>query len=342
MPVASLAAGFLPVLLLLTGLQLMDSYKLVHGRMLFAALIAGSIAAGLAYLLNRLALDVAHADWLLLSRVQAPLLEEALKAAFVTWLIRSGRVGFMVDAAICGFAVGTGFGLVENLYFAAVLHDPTLLLWLARGLGAAVMHGGTSAMFAILTQGASERSGSTGLPELLPGYALAAAVHALFNLLARYPLIEAAVIIVTVPPLLVLVFESSERATRDWLGTNLDAEVALLEQIKNGEVAGTRIGDYLESLRQRFPDAVVADMFCLLRVHLELSLRAKGMLMARSVDLDVRPDEYVRANLEELRFLERSIGPTGQLALLPLRQRSRRDLWQIMVLSRRVESRKGP
>ena len=342
MPLASLAAGFLPVLLLLAGLRAMDSYKLVHRRMLLASLIAGAIAAGLAYLANRLALDVAHADRVLLARVQAPLIEEALKASFVAWLIRSGRVGFMVDAAICGFAVGTGFGLVENVYYAGALHDPRLALWLARGLGAAVMHGGTTAMFAILAQSASERSGSTGLKELLPGYALAVAVHALFNLLADHVLVEASVIIGTLPPLLVLVFERSERATRDWLGTNLDAEVAALEQIKNGEVAGTRIGDYLESLRHRFPDAVVVDMLCLLRVHLELSLRAKGILMARSVGLEVPPDEYIRANLEELRFLERSIGATGQLAILPLRQRSRRDLWQILVLSRDVESRKGP
>lgn len=341
MPFASLAAGFLPVLLLLAGLSAMDSYKLVHRRMLFASLIAGAIAAGLAWLAYRLALDVAHVDRVLLDRVQAPLLEEALKAAFVAWLIRSGQVGFMVDAAICGFAVGTGFGVVENVYYARALHDLGLGLWLARGLGTAVMHGGTTAMFAILAQSTSERTGATGPRELLPGYFLAAAVHAAFNLLADHVLIEAAVIIATLPPLLMLVFERSERATRHWLGTNLDSEVATLEQIQGGEVAGTRIGDYLESLRQRFPAAVVVDMLCLLRVHLELSLRAKGMLMARSVGLDIRPDESVRANLEELRFLERSIGATGQLAVKTLRQRSRRDLWQIMVLSRRVESRKG-
>ena len=340
MPVASLAAGFLPVLLLLAGLRALDSYKLVHRRMLFASLLAGAIACGLAWLAYRLMLDLAHADHMLLDRVQVPLLEEALKAAFVAWLIRAGQVGFLVDAAICGFAVGTGFGLVENVYYWT-LHDLSLWVWLARGLGTAVMHGGTTAMFAILAQSTSERTGATGSRELLPGYVLAAAVHALFNLLADHVLIEAAVIIATLPPLIKLVFEHSERATRDWLGTNLDSEVAALEQIKGGEVAGTRIGDYLESLRQRFPDAVVADMLCLLRVHLELSLRAKGILMARSVGLDLPPDESVRANLEELRFLERSIGATGQLALLPLRQRSRRDLWQIMVLSRRVESRKG-
>jgi RsiW-degrading membrane proteinase PrsW (M82 family) len=340
-PLASIAAGFLPVLLLLAGLRFMDSYRLVPRRMLLESLIAGAIAAGLAYFANRLALDLVHVDRVLLGRLLAPLLEEGLKAAFVAWLIRSGQVGFMVDAAICGFAIGTGFGLVENLYYAEALHDLSLALWLARGLGTAVMHGCTTAMFAILAQSMSERSGSTGARELLPGYALATAVHAVFNLFAGHTLLEAAVIIATLPLLLMLVFERSERATRDWLGSGLDGEVAALEQILDGEVEGTRIGGYLESLRHRFPSSVVADMLCLLRIHLELSIRAKGLLIARSVGVDVEPDESVRANLQELKYLERSLGPTGRLAVLPLRRTSSRDLWQIMLLRRRVEPRKG-
>ena len=342
MPLASLAAGFLPVLLFLAVLRLMDSYKLVRRRMLLESLVAGALAAGLAYLVNRLLLESAHVDRLLFGRVFAPLLEEALKAVFVAWLIRTGQVGFMVDAAICGFAIGTGFGLVENLYYAGALRDLSLPLWLARGLGTAVMHGCTTAMFAVVTQGLSERSGATGLRQLVPGSLLAASVHALFNLLARNTLFTAAILIAALPLLLLAVFERSERATRAWLGSGLDDEVEALEQILDGEVAGTRVGHYLETLKSRFPSEAVGDMLCLLRIHLELSIRAKGMLIARSAGVDVQPDESVRANLEELRYLERTIGPTGRLALLPLRRTSPRDLWQILLLSRRLETRQSP
>src|SRR5262245_5470740 len=114
--------------------------------MLLEALVAGALAAGVAYFANRLLLGWAHVGRVVLGRVLAPLLEEALKAVFVAWLIRTEQVGFMVDAAICGFAVGTGFGLVENLYYAGALHDLSLALWLARGLGTAVMHGSATAM----------------------------------------------------------------------------------------------------------------------------------------------------------------------------------------------------
>ncbi len=338
MPFASLAAGFVPVLLFLAALHFMDSYKLVQRRALLESLVAGALVAGVAYVTNRVLLDVAHVDRHLLGRVLAPLLEETLKAAFVVWLIRKDQVGFLVDAAICGFAVGTGFGLIENLYYAGALRDLSLPLWLARGLGTAIMHGSTTAMFAIVTQGLAERRGAGQWRILLPGLLLAAGVHALFNLFAGRTLVTAAMLIAVLPLLLATVFERSERATRDWLGRGLDGDVETLEQILDGEVEGTRIGRYLESLKSRFPGAVVADMLCLLRIHLELSLRAKGMLIARAAGVEVAPDESVLANLEELRYLERAIGPTGVLAMMPLRRASRRDLWQVMLLSRRAGS----
>src|SRR5689334_8160482 len=108
MPLASLAAGFLPVLLFLAALRLMDSYKLVPRSTLLDCILAGSLAAGAAYLTNRALLDVVHVERHVLGRVLAPLLEEAWKAVYVVWLIRKERIGFLVDAAICGFAVGTG------------------------------------------------------------------------------------------------------------------------------------------------------------------------------------------------------------------------------------------
>jgi hypothetical protein len=53
------------------------------------------------------------------------------------------------------------------------------------------------------------------------------------------------------------------------------------------------------------------------------------------------PDATLRTDLEQLRTLERSLGATGRLAVLPLRRTSSRDLWQIMLLRHRVEPRKG-
>ena len=67
-------------------------------------------------------------------------------------LVVAARVGFLVDAAVLGFAVGTGFALFENLNYLHTLPDATVTLWLVRGLGTAMLQGATTAIFAMLSK----------------------------------------------------------------------------------------------------------------------------------------------------------------------------------------------
>lgn len=332
MNLTALVAGLLPVLLFLFGLVMMDSYKLVARRLVVRAIAWGMLAALIAFALNVALLNRAHIPPELLKRYIAPVLEESLKAAFIVWLLRRDRIGFMVDAGIQGFAVGAGFALVENLYYANVLADPNVLLWLVRGLGTAVMHGCTTAIAGILAKDLCDRHRTHALPWMLPGLALAITVHSAFNHLALQPLASVATLLIGMPLLLVGVFERSERATRDWLGTGLDADVETLELILSGELTDTRIGQYLESLRAHFPGAVVADMLCLVQIHLELALRAKGILIARQAGVDLPVDHEIRANFAEMKYLEKTIGPTGRAAILPLMRGHSRDLWQVHMM----------
>jgi hypothetical protein len=298
-----------------------------------SALWAGAAAASVSFLANRFLLASGHLDQEILRRAVAPLLEESLKAVYVVYLVRSARVGFLVDAAILGFAVGTGFALAENLYYAGAMRDPSLGLWIVRGLGTAVMHGSATAIVAILSKSLTERRGSGSLLLFLPGLLLAAAAHALYNHVLFNPLVSTAMMLIAMPLLVALVYDRSDKATRDWLGVGLDADVELLESIESGRIADTPVGAYLTSLK-RFPGPVVADMLCLLRIHLELSLRAKGVLIARSAGVEVPVDDQVRANFLEMRYLERSIGKTGRIAILPFMRTSNRDLWQLYMLGR--------
>lgn len=329
---ARLLVGLLPVLLFLAALLLMDSYKLVTRRGVALSIATGVVAAGLALACNAWLLDVAGVGDRTVTRYVAPVLEESLKAAFVLWLIRAHRVGFMVDAGIHGFAAGTGFALVENLYYAGTLGDSNLGLWIVRGLGTAVMHGSTTAIVAILSKNRADRGGSKGIAWCLPGLLIAIAVHSFFNHFILSPLASTAVLVVCMPLLVAAVFERSERATREWLGAGLDTDAELLELILSGEVRHSHAGEYLESLRTRFPGTVVADMLCYLQIYLELALRAKGVLIARAAGIELPPDPSVGANFQEMRYLERSIGPTGKLAVHPLLRRGGRELWQLTML----------
>jgi RsiW-degrading membrane proteinase PrsW (M82 family) len=329
----SVAIGILPVALFLGALAALDSYKLVGRAAVTRALLAGAAAAALSYAAN-VGMLQAGADEGTLKRWLAPAVEESLKALWVGHLLRRHRVGFLVDAGIHGFAVGTGFAVVENLYYAWALGPSPVSVWIARGLGTAVLHGSATAIVALTALHLAERHRVSPPAALLPGWLVAVAAHALYNHLLFDPLLAAAAILATMPPLVLVAYGRSERSTRQWLGTGLDRDVERLELILSGEERDSPIGLYLESLRERFAGPVLADMLCLLRMHLELSIRAKGILIARAAGVELPPDDNVPERLEELRHLERAIGPTGRLAVQPLLSTSGRDLWQIHLLSR--------
>ena len=79
----------------------------------------------------------------------------------------------------------------------------------------------------------------------------------------------------------------------------------------------------------------MVDMLCFLRIHLELAIRAKGILMMQGAGFRIPVDPELRAKFDELQFLERSIGKTGRLALFPLLHTSHRDLWQIYLIDKK-------
>jgi RsiW-degrading membrane proteinase PrsW (M82 family) len=328
------ALALLPVLIFLGLLLVLDSYKLVPLAQLLRAMTAGALAAAAGLLFNMLLLQGWQLSAEAFVRYGAPLIEELLKALFVVHLVRTARAGFSVDAAIYGFAVGAGFAVVENIYYLRELNSPSLLLWVVRGLGTAIMHGSTTAIFAIVSKGLTERRGSVATVWFVPGWLLAAGIHSTFNHFVLPPLASTALLLAVLPPLVILVFERSASATRDWLGTGFNDDAELLELLTTGEIRRGHVGRYLDTLRESFPGPVVADMLCLLQMHVELSMRAKGILLAREAGIRVPVGEDVRPKLEELRFLRKSIGRTGMLAIKPFLATSTRDLWQLRVLEK--------
>src|SRR5437762_1100285 len=136
--------ALIPVLLFLIALARMDTFRLVRPAEIAAALAAGAATAGVSLAINEWLLHVEHVPFALVSGALAPIGEELLKGALIVVLIVSGRVAFLVDAAIEGFAVGTGFALIENLWYLHSLPDTTLTLWAVRCFGTAVLQGATT------------------------------------------------------------------------------------------------------------------------------------------------------------------------------------------------------
>lgn len=317
--------------LFLAILMLLDSYKLVRLRRVVSMLGAGVGAALCAYALHAAILAVLPFEPAIFSRYVAPLTEELLKASMIVLLVRSHRIAFLVDAAIVGFAVGTGFALVENLYYLRTLMDAGMGIWIVRGFGTSFMHGGATALFAVTCLAIAEKRG-LGIAAVAPGFAMAALLHSAFNHFFASPIVSTIGIVIALPILFGLVFERSESAVADWLGTGFDADAQMLQLIESGELSNAPVGQYLHELRDRFKGPILADLLCYLKLHTELALRAKGVLMMRESGFDVAIDDETRAKFTEMQYLEGSIGRTGLLAIHPMLPRTSKDIWQLYLL----------
>jgi RsiW-degrading membrane proteinase PrsW (M82 family) len=334
----NVVAALLPALAFLALLFLMDSFKLVSYRAVALALAAGAASALVATGLHEWLLRSTDLPVTAFTRYVAPVTEEILKAVYVVLLVHRRRFGFLVDAAVIGFAVGAGFALVENIYYFNYLADTRLIVWLVRGFGPAILHGATTAMFAMLAKSVADQHPDRWLTlTLLPGLAMAIGVHSAYNHFPLPPLIAACVLVIGLPLLMIAVFTRSERATREWVGDGLDLDMELLRLLTSADFGTTRLGAYLRELRARFSGEVVTDMFCLLRLELELSIRAKGILMAREAGVDMPADPALAATLREVAFLQSSVGRTGLLALKPLRATTSRDDWHRHLLQEAVD-----
>jgi RsiW-degrading membrane proteinase PrsW (M82 family) len=328
---ANVAAALLPVLVFLTVLYTMDGFKLVPIRSVLVTLIAGGAAALLSWWLwTVLGLNAQAGQ--AVTFYDAPILEETLKAAVLIALMLRGRIGFLVDAAVHGFSIGAGFALVENVAYLYAFDRAPLALWLVRGLGTAMLHGGTTAIFAIVSRAMRDRFPRRAAVAFLPGLAAAIVVHAAFNRLPLPPMVLTAVIMFVLPLLLLFTFERSERAIREWMGAGMDLDLEVLRLVTSEHFPVTRFGQYLSELRARFPGVVVADMYCLLRLELELSVRARAMIMARDAGLELHGDDDLESSLAERDYLHRSIGRAGLLALSPLQVTTQRDRWHRALL----------
>jgi len=323
--------SLLPVVAFLAGLIYLDSFKLVKVTSVLGAIGAGGAAALTAMFINGWLLAELLQDRMALSLYAAPAVEECLKAVYLVFLLRSHRVGFLVDAAIFGFGIGTGFSLVENVYYLFSRPGADLYLWVIRGFGTALMHGAATAIVGIVAKGLVDRG--KGLPlALFPGIVASALLHSLFNHFFISPSLTTAAILILLPAVMVVVFSQSERSTRQWLGVGFDTDRDLLEMTTTGNLMDNKVGAYLQSLQNNFPGEVVADMLCMLRIHAELSVKAKGIILMREAGFDVPPEPGVPEQFLELQYLEKSIGKTGKLALFPFLHISDRELWQLHML----------
>ncbi len=293
----------------------------------------GVIIALVAYSINSYFLGNYFEDPVIYSRYVSPIIEETLKSSAIIVLIRLRRVGFMVDGAIYGFAIGSGFAFVENITYLIFIENYSLLIAGIRGFGTAFMHGCTTAIFATISMSLRNRGYQHSILHFIPGLVLAIIIHSGFNHFIISPVITTVGQILFIPLIFIIIFYKSEIGLKKWLNLNMDTEMALLEYVNSGTISKSKVGSYFQIMKETISGQVMVDIICYLKIYLELAINAKGRLLLQEAGFKQVSDNEIKSKIIEMKFLQKNIGKTGKLALSPIIRFSNRDLWQLYFIN---------
>jgi RsiW-degrading membrane proteinase PrsW (M82 family) len=325
-----------PVLLCLVMFERIDAFRLVNLFEIILLLALGAAAAAASYYANGSVLDqfpLGMADY---SQTVAPVVEEVLKGLLVIALFAGNRIGYLIDAAIMGFAIGAGFSAAENLFYLHQFAGANMGVWLVRGFGTAIMHGGATAIFAAiaqilyaprLRQDASRFHFNIFL--FLPGLVAAIALHAGFNHFTSAPIQAMAVVLVAVPLTLFVLFAIGETYAHRWLAHNREAHGQLLADIESGVFAATNDGRALQALARRLGERRGKALMEYVHIHAQLVIMADISLLEIEEHLIKKHQAEVHDLFQRLHALERRLGRTAVMAVRQHLKFSRNDIWEM-------------
>lgn len=334
-----------PVFALLIVFDRLDAFNLISFRTILLLLGLGGVFAALSFVANLRVMDGFPIGFSSYSKYVAPLIEETMKAAPIIFMFANNRLGFKVDAAIAGFAVGAGFSMVENIWYLFLLTDANISAWLVRGFGTAVMHGGTTALFAIISHEMTERQAEGEAARyrfnpflFVPGWLAAVIVHSLFNHFPNEPLVVMAMTLLLAPATIFLALIRNERATQQWLANDKTAHAQMLADIRAGRFAETPRGLTVKGVSERLGEKT-ADARTYVELKTELILRAEELIFAAQSGTPIDLSDSERTKVAQLGVLERRLGKATCTALTSALGFTRNDLWELSRLRARVGAR---
>lgn len=332
-----------PVLLLLLVFDRLDVFNLIPMREIAFLTLTGAALALFSYYANLSVMDGFPIGFTSYSRYVAPVIEETMKAAPIVFLFANNRLGFKLDAAIAGFAVGAGFSMAENLWYLIELDHTNISDWLVRGFGTAIMHGAATALFAVISHEWSERQAEAAASSytfqpliFVPGLLVAMVVHSLFNHLPGQPLIAMVLTLLLAPMILFFTLARSERATREWLASDAAAHRRLLEDIRAGRFVESKTGSALREHLAELRSVNVEEAMAYAELKMELVLAAEESILATHEGAAASVVETEREKFDRLDILEHRLGRAVTAAINAHIGFTRNDLYELGRLRARV------
>jgi RsiW-degrading membrane proteinase PrsW (M82 family) len=330
------AVAFIPVIACIVAFERLDAFRLVRFIDIIALIAVGQIMAGACFMANGGVLDRFPIGMDNYTRWVAPVVEETVKAGFIVLLFAMNRIGYLIDAAIAGFAVGSGFALAENLFYLNQFPNAVMGVWIVRGFGTAIMHGGATALISSISLvlyaprlRVSVEKFHFNVLLFIPGLIAAIALHALFNHFQNEALIAMALMVVVAPLSLMAIFAIGEKHAHRWLAHDQEAHHHLLADIRSGAFAQSQHGKAIAKLAGRLGAARGKDLWDHVTTSVELVVRADDTLLAIEEHQKVELDARVRQQLHHLHKLERQLGRAPVMAVRQHLSFSRDDLWKL-------------
>ncbi|MCL6729745.1 PrsW family glutamic-type intramembrane protease [Sphingomonas hankyongi] len=339
------ALALVPVLILLVLFVWFDAFKLMSFREIILLLALGGVAGIAVYPISGRLIDALPIGFSNYSRFLAPWIEEAFKAASIILLFGFNRIGYKLDAVISGFAIGAGFSVVENIIYLTIYPDYGASTWLVRGLGTAVMHGTTLAIFAAIAHELAERETREAAGDFdfspwwfVPGFFLAVAIHMVFNQFPDRPLLAMLGAAMFAPIAIVAIFSFGTAEAQSWLVAERAEHKAQLETLRAGKWPDSTYGKKIATLSERLG----ADATTRIRRYWELQAYLVGeaeetLLEEAAGDAEYDPAE-IRAAFAELDELRGTLGAGTYAELKRLLPFSRNDYWEVDELRQRLRS----
>ena len=337
------ALALVPVLIVLAVFVWLDAFKLMSFGEIMVLILAGGLAALIAYPISGRFLDTLPIGFSIYSRFVAPWIEEALKALPMILLFRLNRIGYKLDAVISGFAIGAGFSVVENIIYLTMFPSYGAGTWLVRGLGTAVMHGATLALLAAIAHELAERENREAAGEFdfhfwwfLPGYLVAVALHALFNQFPDRPLLAMMGAVVLAPVTLIAIFYFGSAEAERWLTAENAEHRAQVETLRAGQWPDGPSGPRIAALAERVGPEGARRIRRYWELQAWLVAEAEERMMEEAAGNLQFDGVEIGAAIAELDGLKRALGRSTFTALTALLPFSRNDYWEVSELKQRL------
>lgn len=303
-------------LLFLGFIYTFDVYQTGQFHIIMKCLFWGGVVFAPATFANWALIHLELTNQDTITHFAAPIYEEIFKGLILFYLVRRAKFTYSVDGAIYGFAVGTGFAVVENCFYIYPNISAASQIALQRVFLANLVHAFSSAAIGI-TLGIS-RLETPKLRWGIPAFGLLLAIgqHMLFNILIGKEGLHPVIFFLPVFPGVLFIFYVMQRGKKQAQGW-IKEKLGMDNRITRGEVALvdrlTAPDDPLYPVVERFGVGTASQVEKLLYLQAHIGIKSKALDGLRGNDTIYKA---VGAEIDKMRTKMKKI--QGEIGVYPM------------------------